>query len=82
MCRCNPQIRSPYCNRCNDLMPKANVQREGTKLFDILMDGWQRGFDQYEVLLSAQSAGYILTSGEVEISFIIFDEQLNRSMGG
>jgi hypothetical protein len=59
-------------------MPRRGVYREGTKLFDILHDGWSRGFEPFQTKIESQDAGYLITTGEVEIAFMIFQESMER----
>lgn len=80
MCRCNSQIKAPYCNKCDQLIPRMGVSNKVAKLFDILKDGWVVG-DEESTLREAIEKGYIVNMGEIEIAFLIFDTQADINMG-
>lgn len=78
MCRCNPNLRTPYCEKCNDLYPRKGI--EGLSLMRILEQGWSGGDDVRLTFRTAREKGYVVTLGEIDVAYMVFQYNWEKSV--
>lgn len=71
MCRCNPNIRTPYCKDCNSILLRRQPKVES--LVALILINHELGNSVEETFKHCRSAGYVVTQGEVEIAYMMID---------
>lgn len=72
MCRCDKNIKSPYCNNCGTLIPKRAIKSDSVTY--LLKTLWEDNTPQETTLRILRDEGYLITEGEVDLAYMLLDD--------